>query len=292
MSRTLGVAIGILALAIMTGCLTHKAAKGEQAKAESAITPTKAQAMTEDQKKKVPPQYVETPTGRWLVHDMNRPAPPVITPGSECAQAPSDAVVLFDGTPESMANWIDTKGQPSKWIIRDGYLESVKGAGHIRSKQEFGSCQLHVEFATPSPAKGTSQDRGNSGVFLQGRYEVQVLDSYENKTYPDGQCGALYGRAVPLVNACRPPGQWQSYDIIYHRPLFNADGKVRRKATFTILQNGVLIQDHVELEGSTDWINDHAVTAYEPHGDKGPLQLQDHGNPVRYRNIWLRELND
>jgi hypothetical protein len=297
MGRTLGVMIGVLALAIVTGCIMHEAAKAEQAQAEPAITPSKLRLMTEAQKKKVPPQYVETPTGRWLVHDMNRPAPPVITPGT-CStpdvpgQAPSDAVVLFDGTPESMANWTDPNGHPSRWIIRDGYLESVKGAWDIRSKQRFGSCQLHVEFATPSLVKGSGQDRGNSGVFLQAQYEVQVLDSYENKTYPDGQCGALYGRAVPLINACRKPGEWQTYDIIYHRPLFDKDGNVTRKATFTVLQNGVLIQDHVALEGGTGWINDHAVTAYEPHGDKGPLQLQDHGNPVRYRNIWLRELND
>jgi hypothetical protein len=139
---------------------------------------------------------------------------------------------------------------------------------------------------------GSSQGRGNSGVFLQGQYEVQVLDSYQNKTYPDGQCGALYGRSVPLVNASRKPGEWQSYDIIYHRPIFDKDGKVTRKATFTVLHNGVLIQDHVELTGGTGWINAHAVTDYKAHPDTGPIQLQDHGNPVRYRNIWVRPLQD
>jgi hypothetical protein len=216
----------------------------------------------------------------------------VVTPGEGCGDAPADAVVLFDGTQGSMANWSDNKGNPSKWICRDGYMESVKGAGYIQTTQEFGSCQLHVEFATPATVKGDGQGRGNSGVFLQGQYEVQVLDSYENKTYPDGQCAALYGRAVPLVNACRPPGQWQSYDIVYHRPMFDKDGNVTKRATFTVIHNGILVQDHVELTGGTGWINPHAVTDYAPHGDAGPIMLQDHGNPVRYRNIWIRELKD
>ncbi|MBN1362421.1 MAG: DUF1080 domain-containing protein [Sedimentisphaerales bacterium] len=242
-------------------------------------------------------QYVETETGRWMVHDVNRPAPPKITPGTASTQdtpgqAPSDAVVLFAGKDSDASNWVDDKGEPSKWIFRDGYMESVKGAGYARTKQQFGSCQLHVEFATPQRVTGSSQGRGNSGVFLHGMYEVQVLDSYENPTYPDGQCGALYGQAVPLVNACRGPGQWQTYDIIYHRPLFDADGNVTRKATFTVIHNDVLIQDHVELQGGTGWISAHAVTDYVVHGDKGPLMLQDHSNPVRFRNIWIRELKD
>jgi len=171
-------------------------------------------------------------------------------------------------------------------------MESVKGAGSIQTKAQFGSCQLHVEFATPSRVQGSSQGRGNSGVFLQGMYEVQVLDSYENRTYADGQCAALYGRAVPLVNACRPPGQWQTFDILYHRPTFGPDGRVVRKAIFTVLHNGVLVQDHVELEGGTGWVGPYAVTDYVAHGDKGPIQLQDHSNPVRFRNIWIRPLND
>ncbi|MHC4434895.1 MAG: 3-keto-disaccharide hydrolase, partial [Planctomycetota bacterium] len=149
-------------------------------------------------------QYVETDTGRWLIHDVNRPAPPVVTPGD----VPSDAVVLFDGT--DLSAWTDTKRRPSKWVVRDGYMESVKGAGYIQSKRQFGSCQLHVEFATPSRVSGSGQGRGNSGVFLMGTYEVQVLDSYDNHTYPDGQCAALYGRNVPLVNASARPGEWQS----------------------------------------------------------------------------------
>ncbi len=244
---------------------------------------------------KEPIQYVETESGRWMVHDESRPAPPVIAPGT-CgtqeapAKSPSDAIVLFDG--KSLSSWTDDKGGPSKWVVRDGYMESVKGAGYARTRQQFGSCQVHVEFATPSVVSGSSQGRGNSGVFLQGMYEVQVLDSYENKTYPDGQCGALYGRAVPLVNACCKPGEWQTYDIVYHRPLFDKAGKVTKKAIFTVIHNGVLIQDHVELQGGTGWNGPHAVTDYVAHGDKGPLMLQDHNNPVRFRNIWIRELKD
>jgi len=289
MSRTFLVVAGICIVAMIAGCATNEAKKAEAPKAQPAAAAAKAEPAAQP---KPSVQYVDTPTGRWMVHDENRPAPPIITPGGRRSAPPSDAVVLFDGTQASMANWTDTKGQPTKWIVGDGYMESVKSAGYIQTKQEFGSCQLHVEFATPSTVQGTSQGRGNSGVFLQGQYEIQVLDSYENKTYPDGQCGALYGRAVPLVNACRKPGEWQNYDIIYHHPMFDKDGKVTRKATFTILQNGVLIQDHVTLEGGTGWINAHTITDYKAHGDKGPIQLQDHGNPVRYRNIWVRELKD
>ena len=246
-------------------------------------------------KKKEVIQYVETDTGRWMIHDENRPAPPVITPGvcgsdMRAGLPPSDAVVLFDG--KDLSNWMNMKGEPSKWIVRDGYMESVKGAGNIRTREQFGSCQLHVEFATPSVVTGSGQGRGNSGVYLQGMYEIQILDSFENKTYPDGQCGALYGRALPLVNASCRPGQWQTYEVIYRRPLFDSTGKVTRKAVFTVFHNGVLIQDHVALEGGTNWISAHAVTDYIPHEDRGPLVLQDHTNPVRFRNVWIRELKD
>jgi hypothetical protein len=223
------------------------------------------------------------------------PQPPVITPGTESTpdkpgKAPSDAIVLFDG--KDLSNWTSTeKDVPTKWIVKDGALISTKKSGYIRSKQEFGSCQLHVEWATPTEVVGKSQGRGNSGVFLMGQYEVQVLDSFENPTYPDGQAGALYGRKAPLVNASRKPGEWQSYDIVFHRPIFQ-DGKVVKRATFTVFHNGVLIQDHYELSGGTGWLGGHAVTEYEPHGDKGPLELQDHGNPVLFRNIWVRELKN
>ena len=275
MNRMLRVVIGISLLAVVAGCATEEAVQTEPAAESQPVL-----------------QYVDTPTGRWLIHDVNRPAPPIVTPGAASADAPSDAIVLFDGTAASMANWTDTKKNPSKWRVADGYMGSVKGAGYIQTKEEFGSCQLHVEFATPSRVQGSSQGRGNSGVFLQGQYEVQVLDSYDNKTYPDGQCSALYGRAVPLANACRKPGEWQTYDIVYHRPTFDKDGNVARRATFTVFQNGILVQDHVELTGGTGWRGPHAISDYVPHGDKGPIMLQDHGNPVRYRNIWVRELKD
>jgi hypothetical protein len=265
MARKVLLSIILCGLAVLTGCATQEMAE----------------------KKGPMRQYVETDTGTWLIHDVNRPAPPVVTPGD----VSSYATILFDGTDEELSGWTDAKGGKSKWIVGDGYMESVKGAGYIQSKQEFGSCQLHVEFATPTPAKGSSQGRGNSGVFLMGIYEVQVLDSYDNHTYPDGQCSALYGRNVPLANACAKPGEWQSYDIIFHRPVFKG-GKVAKKATFTVLHNGILVHDHVVLQGGTGWNGPHAISDYAPHSDKGPISLQDHGNPVRYRNIWVRELAD
>jgi hypothetical protein len=284
------VAVGMALLGLVTGCATNEGTKAPPAQ----VPPAKA-APAEQKPEKI--EYVDTPSGRWMVHDENRPAPPVITPGTfsstrRVGQAPSDAVVLFDGTEASLKNWTDTKGNPSKWVVGDGYMESVKGAGYLQTKQSFGSCQLHVEFATPEKVSGTSQGRGNSGVFLQGEFEIQVLDSCENKTYPDGQCAALYGRSVPLVNACRKPGEWQTYDIIFHRAHFGKDGKIVTKPTFTVIQNGVLVQDHVALEGGTQWNGPHAISPFRAISDKGPIQLQDHGNPVRYRNIWIRPLQD
>lgn len=223
--------------------------------------------------------------------------PKIVTSGTESTQdevgtAPSDAVVLFDGTEESMKNWTDSNGRVTKWALVNGALESVRSAGIIQSKQSFGSCQLHVEWAAPRQVKGSGQGRGNSGVFIMGQYEIQVLDSYQNTTYPDGQAGALYGRSKPLVNSSREPGQWQSYDVVFHRPRFDSQGKVTKRATFTVFHNGVLIQDHLVLSGGTGWRGPDAVTEYKAHGDKGPIQLQDHGNPVRFRNIWIRALDD
>lgn len=230
------------------------------------------------------------------VHETDttkQPLPPVVTPGDQPGSPPSDAVVLFDGSTESFKkNWTDTKGGETKWKIVDGAMESVRGAGYIQSVRKFGSCQLHIEWASPSKVQGKGQGRGNSGVFLMGNYEVQVLDSYENQTYADGQAGALYGRKKPLVNASRKPGKWQTYDIIFHRPLFDKEGKVTRRATFTILHNGVLIHDHTILSGGTGWNGPHAATEYKAHPDKLPLKMQDHGNPVRFRNVWVRPLKD
>ena len=230
------------------------------------------------------------------VHETDttkQPLPKVVTSGAAVGAPPSDAVVLFDGSEKSFKeNWSDTKGGASKWKIVDGAMESVRGAGYIQSKAKFGSCQLHIEWASPAQVKGNGQGRGNSGVFLMGTYEVQVLDSFKNKTYADGQAGALYGRSKPLVNASRGPGEWQSYDIIFHRPLFDKDGKVSRRATFTVLHNGILIQDHTVLSGGTGWQGPHAASDYKAHADKLPISMQDHGNPVRFRNVWVRELED
>jgi hypothetical protein len=233
------------------------------------------------------------------VHETDpakQPQPKVVKPpayDAEKAKPPASAKVLFDGTQESMTeNWESVKKDAKPWNLVDGAMESVKRAGYIRTKEEFGSCRLHLEFATPANVKGEGQGRGNSGVFLMGIYEVQILDSYENTTYPDGQCGAIYGRSVPKVNASRPPGEWQSFDIFFHRPMFDKDGKVTRRAKFTVLHNGVLIHDDVELYGGTGWRGPHSISEYQPHGDKGPISLQDHGNPVRFRNIWIEALED
>jgi len=228
----------------------------------------------------------------WKPNDETRPNPPNIEPATSSTQevpgkAPSDAVVLFDG--KNLSQWLGEDSQPAKWKVADGYFEVVPKAGIIHTRQPFGDCQLHVEFSEPTPAHGESQERGNSGVFLHGQYEVQVLDSYQNKTYADGQVSAIYAQFPPLVNPARPPGQWQTYDIIFHGPRFDKDGKVLRPARFTVLLNGVLTQDNVELSGPT---GHHLRPPYKPGPDKQPLALQDHGNPVRYRNIWIRELKE
>jgi hypothetical protein len=229
---------------------------------------------------------------KWGPNDRTRPLPPVITPGTASTQEqpgkpPSDAVVLFDG--KDLSSWESVKGGPAKWTVGDGYFATVPGTGYIRTKASFGDCQLHVEWATPNPPHGVDQDRGNSGVFLHGLYEVQVLDSYESVTYADGQAAALYGQYPPLVNASRKPGEWQMYDIVFHGPRFDANGAVTRKAIFTVFHNGVLVQDHEELTGPTEH---HARPPYKVTPEKLPLALQDHNHPVRYRNIWIRELKE
>jgi len=226
---------------------------------------------------------------RWAVHDKNRPQPTIVDPGAASTQErpgrpPADAIILFDGT--DLAQWESTKGGPATWKVENGYIEIAGRTGSLRTKQSFGDCQLHIEWAAPTVVKGKGQGRGNSGVYLMSKYEVQVLDSYGNVTYPDGQAAAIYGQSPPMVNASRAPGQWQTYDIIFHRPVFKGDNVVR-PATMTVLHNGVLVQDHFVLQGTTV----HKKRAkYKPHPDKMPLTLQDHGNPVRYRNIWIRPL--
>jgi hypothetical protein len=227
--------------------------------------------------------------GKWKAHDMDRPRPKIITPPANYLplKPPSDALILFDG--KDLSLWEDMEGGETKWICREDYFECVKGSGYIRTKQGFGDVQLHIEWAAPVPAKGTSQGRGNSGVFLMGIYEIQVLDSYDNITYADGQAAAIYGQYPPQVNTARPPGEWQSYDIIFHRPRFNSLGVYEKPARVTIFHNGVLVQDNVELWGGTNW---QRYTPYQYHPDKLPLSLQDHGNPVRFRNVWIRELSE
>ena len=232
----------------------------------------------------------DNPVWKWKQHDTARPQPPVIQPGTpstedHMGQPPSDAVVLFNGN--DLSNWESIKGGPAGWKVVDGVMEVGRGTGDIRSKQGFGDCQLHIEFREPIPAAGLDQGRGNSGVFLQGLYEVQVLDCYGNKTYPDGQTASLYGQYPPLVNACRPPGEWQTYDIIFHRPRFEKNGNLIKPARVTVMHNGVLVQDDVVLTGPT---GHHIRPPYQAGPDKLPLALQDHGAPVRYRNIWMREL--
>ena len=207
--------------------------------------------------------------------------PAIVSPGKH-GSPPSDAIVLFDGT--DLSNWKSTKGGSAKWIVSDGAMTVVKKAGGIRTKEEFGNCQLHIEWATPKDVKGEGQGRGNSGVYLQGRYEIQVLDSYNNKTYFDGQAGAFYKHAAPLVNASRPPGEWQSYDIIFIAPKPKEDGTIE-PGSFTVFHNGVLIQNHIPIPGKAT-----TSAAFSGLAPKGPLMLQDHSNPVRFRNIWIRPL--
>lgn len=244
------------------------------------------------QETKKPLGYQDTPIipgTKWHVHDGERPQPPVITPGEfptqdKAGTAPSDAVVLFDG--KDLSQW-KGRGGDAGWKVENGYFEVVKGAGDIVTKGEFGpDVQLHVEWSAAPSSKGSGQGRSNSGIFMFGRYEIQVLDNYQNPTYPDGQATAIYGFMPPLVNASRPPGQWQSYDIIFTGPRFE-NGQVKTPAFATILHNGVLTQNHTQLIGDTPH---RQVGTYKPHAEKGPIKLQDHGDPVRFRNIWIREL--
>lgn len=218
-----------------------------------------------------------------------QPQPRVVDPGKP-GQPPADAVVLFDG--KDLSEWTQTNGKPAQWAIEKGEIVCKSGAGHIVTRRKIGSAQIHVEFSTPNMPQAKDQAKGNSGVYVQGRYEIQILDSYKNPTYPTGSCGAIYGQYAPLVNASRPPEQWQTYDIVFHAPKCEGAGKVVRPGTMTIFHNGVLIQDHAALKGTT------SEGATESVCTAGPLLLQDHFHPdvketfMRFRNIWYRALEE
>ncbi len=232
------------------------------------------------------PELPIIPGTPWRIHDMTRPRPVVVTPGATVGAPPSDAIVLFDGT--DLSKWAGKGGSEAKWPIRDGYVESA-GTGSITTREAFGSIQLHLEFATPAVAKGDSQGRGNSGVIFMGRYEIQVLDSYNNDTYPDGQAAAIYGDWPPLVNVARKPGEWQTYDIVFEAPRFNSNGSLLSPAYATVFWNGVIVHNRQRIAGPTS--PTQTVHQYDkPHEAELPLTLQDHSNPVRFRNIWVRRL--
>nr|WP_313436465.1 DUF1080 domain-containing protein [Novosphingobium sp.] len=236
------------------------------------------------------PGFKDTPMlpgGQWHVHDPDRPAPAVVTPAPASGGAPSDAVVLFSGT--SLDAW---RGERGPWTVENGVMTVPSraqsgGENNLISRQAFGDVQLHLEFRSPNPPEKSSQDRGNSGIWFMQRYEVQILDSYRNPTYADGTVGAVYAWKPPLVNPSRPPGEWQSYDIVFERPRFDAKGGLVRPAYVTVLLNGVLVQNHQAMLGTTAW---RKVAQYQAHGDKAPIQLQDHDSPVSFRNIWVRPL--
>ena len=236
--------------------------------------------------------YTDTPmqpNGKWHIHDPARPQPTVVTPGGPEAPftpAPSDAIVLL-GSGSDTSQWSMTDGTPATWVMKDGVISS--GKGMLRTKAEFADIQLHVEFATPSNVLGNSQGRGNSGVYLMGAFEIQVLDSYQNRTYADGSAAAMYGQYPPLVNASRKPGVWQSYDIIFTAPRFKAGGALDKPAIVTVLHNGVVVHNATAFYGPTQH---RRIDPYNPGLTKGPIFLQDHGNPVRFRNVWVRELKD
>lgn len=237
--------------------------------------------------------YQDTPMipgTQWHVHDGDRPQPKIVSPGksfSHEAPAPADAIVLFDG--KDLSRWKGDGGKEIQWKIENGYVETTK-SGKIRTVDEFGDFQLHLEFATPSKVEGNGQGRGNNGVNIYGKYEIQILDSYENKTYPDGQAGSIYGQSPPLVNASKPPGEWQTYDIIWEAPRWDDEGKLIKKASVTVLHNGLVLHHRKELIGNTP--HQQVGTYSKPHPSKGYIELYEHGNPVRFRNIWIRPLGE
>jgi hypothetical protein len=233
------------------------------------------------------PTPAKAQLSEWPQHSMERPKPPLVDPGrfAPTLPPPSDAIVLLDG--RSLTSWKSSDSGAARWRLVDGGMEVVPGTGGIETVREFGDVQVHVEWMAPNPPHGEGQDRGNSGVFLMKQYEVQVLDSYHNDTYADGQAGSIYGQYPPLVNPIRPPGEWQSYDIVFRRPRFDRDGKLTQRARMTVFFNGILVQDAMDLGGPT---SNGERKPYVAHPDRLPLSLQDHGHRVRFRNIWVRNL--
>ncbi len=234
------------------------------------------------------------PSG-WRVHDGTRPQPEAVAPGARIGEAPADAIVLFDGT--DLSNWHGVKqDNPKKkrlnpegkalWKVENGYMQCTP-TGNLVTKASFGDCQLHIEWQSENPPKGTSQGRGNSGIFLMGLYEIQVLDCHNNPTYADGSAGCVYGQTPPLVNACKKPGEWQVYDIVFQAPRFENE-KLVSPAHVTVFLNGILVQNHTEIIGPT---THKKLPVVKPHADRLPITLQDHNNPTRFRNIWIRELD-
>jgi len=218
------------------------------------------------------------------VTEVWEPEPKVITPSEDGNTPPSDAIVLFGGVDAN--SWQHNDGTPVKWTIENNIMTVLPGSGQITTKENFGNCQLHLEWRSPNEPDRKGQDKGNSGVFLQGKYEVQILNSYQNRTYSNGQAASIYKQHIPLANAMRPPGEWNVYDIVFHAPSFDEDGHKSKSGTLTVIHNGVLVQDHVEILGTTEYIGPPKNI---PHGD-GPIFLQDHSNEVSFRNIWLRKL--
>jgi hypothetical protein len=285
--RSVLIAVVILAVAIALGLSAWQQPAGQQPAGQRAV----------NQQEAAPPGalgFDDTPylpNQKWRVHDVNRPRPRVITPGAKPGDPPSDAIVLFDG--KDLSKWASNgrgadrgKIVEAPWKVENGYFEIVPRSGGIFTKEKFGGAQYHVEWASPVPATGISQERGNSGFEIMSRYEVQILDSYNDLTYADGGAGAMYGQWPPLVSVPRPPGEWQTFDIVFEAPKFEGE-KLVKPAYMTIFYNGVLVHHHQEVMGRTVY---RRVATYAPHGAEEPLSLQDHGHRVRFRNIWVRRL--
>lgn len=284
LQRSLLCALTVALASAFVGCSTTQPA------ASTATQPEPKQAVVPLTKN---PGYTNTPFipgTKWHVHDGTRPQPRIVTSGatfSHLAPPPSDAIVLFDGT--DLSKWRSGNGE-AKWKVENGYMEVAPKSGSIQTKGKFADFQLHLEFATPAKVDGNSQGRGNSGILFNGVYEVQVLDNWENPTYPDGQVGGLYGQTPPLANASKKPGTWQSYDIIFESPRWDADKKLVKKANVTVIHNGVVLHHKKEYQGTTPHQNNGNYD--RPHAPEMFIELQDHNNPMRFRNIWLRALGE